>query len=372
MAGSSPPVRVGGNIISKSRIDVEAGDLIAYISGSPTPATITAASSCAGSISPACIIGPTPTTKTYDLPSGYSVSPAPGPTGGPCNGTLNQQITFHPGLYTNPAVLTNLTGNSGKRKTECNQAVFYFEHGTYYFDFAGTWVINGGYVVGGTKSPSWTGVVPSIPGACQSPLTDDDLVPKPGWNPPEGVEFVFAGSSKLNVTAADSAFPAQVELCGSYSKDRPPITLHGLTQTGVSGLSGPATGCALVTCALLTIDKNADGPFYVQGMTYAPNSTLSLDLKKDTVQTFGHGVIARFMDITGQGNANPANPAFTVRRTTGGSRTVVLLTVYVCPNVSTTTCSKAGGKVRLQAKVLLFDKPGESRKVTVLNWSVRR
>jgi hypothetical protein len=161
-----------------------------------------------------------------------------------------------------------------------------------------------------------------------------------------------------------------IELCGTYSAGRPPIAIHGLA-TSKFGLpvadtcDNPTSGCAM-----LTIDMNANTPFLIWGTTYAPNSGFDLDLKKTTKQMFGDGLIVGTLDITGTGNASPVAPAITRQRTLGGSSTVVLLTVQVCPD--------GGGacKERLKAKVKIADPSGVpvagKRQVTVLNWSVQR
>jgi hypothetical protein len=60
--------------------------------------------------------------------------------------------------------------------------------------------------------------------------------------------------------------------------------------------------------------------------------------------------------------------------TSFGRRTVVFLTVYTCPGVS--TCTQATGRMRLRAKVAIFDESGFTaagdRDVQVLAWSVQR
>jgi len=371
MVGSSPPLKVGGNVKSLNRIRVEAGDFVATgINASDCSGTVTAPDT----MTPACqpLVG-------YTVPS-YSVptsAPAPSdafsPTPSSCNRSLHQLITFHPGRYRNVAVLNQLTNTSMvgvPASKRCNDAVFYFEPGFYYFDFgAADWTITSGSLVAGTPH-GWTPGVnqPAIPGACDAPVTTAEFGP---WNPGPGVEFIFAGSSRMLAIKDNPNPPPLIEICGTYDRNRPPIALHGLASS--FGSLPLATSCGSTTCAMITVQKNSDAELYVQGMTYAPRSTLNLDLKKDTSQLFSHGVIAGLLDISGTGNADPNNPAFTVQRTINGSSTVVLLTVRVCPDSG--ACGPSGA-VRLKAKVRISDPSGVpvpgQRQITVLSWSLKR
>ena len=152
-------------------------------------------------------------------------------------------VEFNPGYYDDAVALSNLTtGNCNKR--------FLFKPGVYYFDFrneempagsttvaAGSneWTISNGhagfYVIGGTKQ-NWnasTQTPNNFPGSCVSPLT--------ATTNNEGVQFVFGGSSRMNVKAGN------VELCGQYQIDRPALVIYG-AKTGATAASQSATPAA--------------------------------------------------------------------------------------------------------------------------------
>lgn len=155
-----------------------------------------------------------------------------------CNTTTT---SFEPGYYDDAEALSNRINN-------CNAKLFWFKPGVYYFDFrndapsastylSGTststeWLINNqnALVVAGTPSISTTNPpAPSaaIPGACVSPLNSI------GNN--QGVTFIFGGSSRLNLTRG------YVEICGQYSKSRPPTAFHGATTTTATDAHATAT-----------------------------------------------------------------------------------------------------------------------------------
>ena len=142
---------------------------------------------------------------------------------------------FTPGFYDDAAALTTATGLC---------SVAWFKPGTYYFDFhnnscanvcpsnvfgsgnAGSdlWDIPGNKpVIGGTPTDANGNVLsipstsPTMPGSCESPITSTTAV---------GVQFVFGGDSQIMLEKN-----AQVELCGTYHADRPPIVVYGL-KTG--------------------------------------------------------------------------------------------------------------------------------------------
>jgi type II secretory pathway pseudopilin PulG len=143
-------------------------------------------------------------------------------------------VEFDPGYYDDAAALTNLS-------TSCTKP-FHFKPGVYYFDFrneevaamSGTqpftpgmqgnvWTINNPgtnfYVVGGTET-AWAGGSPTaFPGSCASPLTTTTNN--------QGVQFVFGGSSRINVAAG------KVELCGQYSTNSPALVIYG-AKTGTT------------------------------------------------------------------------------------------------------------------------------------------
>lgn len=142
-------------------------------------------------------------------------------------------VTFEPGYYDDAAALNDITN-----KPACAGSTFWFKPGTYYFDFhnnpadvmydsdtnrggsgGSEWVVGVGRLVAGTPDGSITAVTDaSYPGSCVNPI---DNVSN------DGVQFVFGGDSRLKVDDG-----ANVEICGSYHTDRPPIALFGL-KSGV-------------------------------------------------------------------------------------------------------------------------------------------
>ncbi|MGV9364844.1 hypothetical protein [Amycolatopsis sp. NPDC003731] len=147
-------------------------------------------------------------------------------------------VTFQPGFYDDAAGLSAMMSSSSK----CKDSTFWFTPGTYYFDFRNSapvrppsllagedvWTIDNGYVVAGTPVDESGRIIAKppvpakIPGACDNPIDDAKAV---------GVQFVFGGDSRLAVKAG------QAEICGTYSADRPPVAVYGLT----SGAESPVT-----------------------------------------------------------------------------------------------------------------------------------
>ena len=171
-------------------------------------------------------------------------------------------VEFDPGYYDDAAALTNLSNTCSKP--------LHFMPGTYFFDFrneevgaiaagsrpipSGTnvWTINNAnsnfYVVGGTAK-DWVGGTPSnFPGSCVSPLTTT-------LNN-EGVQFIFGGSSRIDVQAG------RIELCGQYSTDRPALVVYG-AKAGATTLVAPLG--SLETTAISPTPATSDVPFISPG-----------------------------------------------------------------------------------------------------------
>lgn len=248
-------------------------------------------------------------------------------------------VTFKPGLYTDASALTACSGDT---------TTMWFQPGTYYFDFAPdapTWKMDSGSLVGGTPSVDLSHTVAPIPGSCVSPLTSTRAH--------AGVQFVFGGVSNLTVGKT-----AQVELCGSYSRTRPPIAVYGLTsgQGRVPGESGCITadgGCPLISSS----DFAAASMLYVQGTVYAPRASLALSYGKssglETGQFVSDGIVARSVNVLLDG-VSPVGVS--VPDATAGARsgeTDVLLRVYVCAGQP--TCSPDRGRLQLETKVGISD-----------------
>ena len=366
-------VKVHGGIFSNSNINVELGAL-------ETNAEVTARGPCAGSITstPArqCNIGGAPNPKGEDpnyAPAAGPATPRAVPTC-PGNGNRPRLITFDPGRYTNLSALNSLTSSidNGPNANKCKGSIFHFRPGTYYFDFGGEWLVDTGYLVGGTETSTLDpDNPPAIPGACQSPIPPNPLPPG-GWTKPApdaGVQFIFGGTSRIHLGAA------RFEICGTYSLTSPPVAVYGLksAHNGVPAQSGCVT--TVGGCAVILSDNAPTSRLYVQGTTYVPRAKLDISLNNLTGQVFRYGVVARSLYLNPTGSASLSNPVIEVpdESPSYGRRTVINLTVYVCPGSS--TCSTSG-QLRLRVKVGVIDPTGTAvagqREITVYNWSVQR
>lgn len=229
--------RVHGVVFSNSNIHVVNGSLT-------TNTAVYARGACTGTVSsspPAsCDYGNQANPLGNDPGYQPAVSTPPVHQSLPACTTPNSVVTFQPGYYDDAAGLTAMmAGNSA-----CRHSTWWFQPGAYYFDFhnSGTdanpllasgggnvWTVDDGYLVAGTPVNAAGAVVaaPSnpanIPGACDNPINDSNAI---------GVQFVFGGDSRFAVKSG------QVEICGSYSADVPPVAVYGLT-------SGTATTTSL-------------------------------------------------------------------------------------------------------------------------------
>jgi hypothetical protein len=230
---TSDPLKVHGGVYSNStisgQVNLDAGD--AWASGACTQTTV---------VAPAvkhCSTGTKVADPNYPNELGGSVPALQTPPTACTSGVA----VFTPGYYDNAAKLSTAT-------SLCSVA--WFKPGTYYFDFhndscadvcpsnlygtAGNmWNINGATVVGGTPTNAAGTVLalpptnPTMPGACRSPITNTSAV---------GVQFVFGGSSQMYLDQN-----SQVELCGTYYANKPPINIYGL-KTGSTPSSSTANG----------------------------------------------------------------------------------------------------------------------------------
>lgn len=142
-----------------------------------------------------------------------------------CSANKTTPIVFQPGYYDDAVLLTHLTDNS-----TCPGRTLWFRPGQYYFDFhnaegggglasgSDLWSVTDANVrvVAGTPN-GWTVspfTAPTIPGSCISPMESTTAG--------QGVQFTFGGDSRLAVTSG------QMEICGQYYPDRPPIALYGM------------------------------------------------------------------------------------------------------------------------------------------------
>jgi hypothetical protein len=186
----SGSLRVTGPVHSNSTINLAGGNL--------TASAITARGACnnvGGSFNP------TPTCNNgvqVNVSYTPNVSGLPNRTAPACTGTGVYDL--QPGVYTDSTPLNMLTSpacHSGK-------AIVHLLPGTFYFNFQlatfippsiGVWAVTAGTVVAGNTAAGVTltpGVVPTLPGACKSPVTSG-----PGWqapSPTDGVLLVFGGN----------------------------------------------------------------------------------------------------------------------------------------------------------------------------------
>lgn len=171
---------------------------------------------------------------------------------------VNRVMIFEPGYYDDVKALNTLTA-------KCDLA--WFQPGVYYFDFHNDQAMTSGVlndplagvamtgnqlniweldskVMGGTWAGG-TGAPPStveLPGGCVDPR--DTVVPE------LGVQFIFGGDSRMLVDA-----DAEVEICGSYAANRPPIALYGYQGDDDlvrSELTGVGTGMTTNADAVAT------------------------------------------------------------------------------------------------------------------------
>ena len=268
---SNDVIQVHGNTFSNTNIDV---DKIVSDSG------VKARTGCSGTIvapSKVCNLGNATDTDGND--PGYSqlsgstvVQNVPD-----CNVFSPQKLyTFTPGLY------TDLDGLNALTNLFCN-GIYFFQPGVYYFDFTGSWDIDSGTIIGGTKSSSVvSGHTPTVPGSCRSPIPPDPL-PAGGWTSPgvgAGVQFIFGGESRITLNNA------RMELCGSYSASSPPIAIYGLSNDIKSGskiLVNKESGCITNAashsgshCSVLSSSLWPTNELYVQGTTYTPLASINM------------------------------------------------------------------------------------------------
>lgn len=242
--------RVRGNVYSNSTLNVVNGTL-------NTNARVWARGACTGTIqstpAPACNSATSGDTLGDD--PGYSPALATAPVRQtlPACAAAGSVVTFEPGLYDDAVGLsTMMKGNS-----PCRNSTWWFKPGTYYFDFRNSgpnanpllpagdnvWTVDDGWLVAGRPvdaagNPLAAPPVPArIPGSCDNPIKNAAAV---------GVRFVFGGDSRFEVKSGEA------EICGTYSVDRPPVAVYGLssgTETVTSWTGPDALTMSSVTSA---------------------------------------------------------------------------------------------------------------------------
>jgi hypothetical protein len=228
---SGTAFRVQGKVFSGSTITTGTGSVESLDSA------VVAGGACTGTVISRSIRGaPAPTVCSAgaaSIPADPAfVRPTTGLTYRPlptCD--ASSTVEFQPGYYDDAVGLSAMMSGTGP----CAGKTFLFESaattvGYYYFDFHNgeggglpdgprVWTITdpNAEIVGGTPL-GWAAdaSVPSVPGACVSPLSSTTN---------KGVEFVLGGDSRIRLTAG------AMELCGQYSSSQPPVALYG-TKTG--------------------------------------------------------------------------------------------------------------------------------------------
>jgi hypothetical protein len=351
---SNKPVTIRGGVISNSTIDSTQAQLT--VTGG---ATIRAVGACSGSITPACTSTPVVTDPNYPAPTDAPAPPASLPA---CN-NQNKIAEFLPGLYTSADFLNN-----------CKASWMYFNPGTYYFDFTTgsthVWTVNS-TVVGGTLTGAKSNTAPSVPGACVNPINSTTAV---------GVELAFGGDSQLAYAKG-----VQAEFCATYHQTSIPTVLYGLKVNVGSGanLVHAQSGCVITVngCDLVSDGGNGTKPaFFFEGFAYVPLASIDIAVNNTTQPYFNFGIVARTLTFTTTGSActPPACSAFISLPDNspgyGIAATIVNLTVFVCPGVTTSACDTDGARrVALTSRVLLWDNSvSGKREVTVLSWATNR
>jgi hypothetical protein len=207
----------------------------------PSNVTVTAESTCIGTVvtpgSKRCsyahdpVEGIDPADISPANAAAYAM-PTTGITPQTLPGCAGNPVTFNPGYYDDAVGLSGLMGGAGA----CGGKTFWFKPGVYYFDFHNSemptsgspvvpngpdvWTFNdsAGVLVGGTRQ-GWTTSTSNanMPGSCVSPLTS--------MATNNGVQFVFGGDSRLNVSKGS------MEICGTWYADHPSLVLYGAKAT---------------------------------------------------------------------------------------------------------------------------------------------
>lgn len=209
--GSEGELRVKGDVWSNSNI-----------LGHPTGAlnvtgSVWARDGCTGLVNATVLKDCATTTVQPDPGYEREAAAVPGPATLPaCTGPV---IEFNPGRYPSATALNTLMNG-------CNNRVFLFNPGVYYFDFLDSpalWNLNltNGVVVAG-KPVGWdpnSTTLPTVPfpGGCD----------KEGTAPGTGVQFIFGGESRMHVQQG------QFEICAqAHGGSKQEIAIYGVPAGG--------------------------------------------------------------------------------------------------------------------------------------------
>jgi hypothetical protein len=183
-------------------------------------------------------------------------------------------------------------------------------------------------------------------------------------------------------TGADMSYAATLTHAGNENLDAMQIDIRyvipafrnqNITTITSNCIRLPYRGAAGTGCAVLSTSDLSPftGAFYVQGTTYTPTAPVDLTLNNATQQVLPVGVISRALWLTQTGAFTHPGPVIEIPvDTTGGNGApVVFLTVYVCPAITTSTCSTNPAKITaLRAKALIDDST-PPRRMRILSWS---
>jgi Tfp pilus assembly protein PilX len=320
----------------------------------------------------------------------FDAPPAPSVIGSALPATCTTQTVyeFQPGLYASAAALNALTNAAGA----CSGSVWHFNPGNYYFNFqdvggaaARKWTVSSGYLVGGSSTATAPLTVAKV-AAQQAAKQAFCVAPAVGGpaSPATGVEFIFGGDSRMDVTKGLASANPNVQICASNAASGPPIAFYGLkTAIGSGAFAVPAeSGCVVAPgytteggdtgadpahCAVLQTYNDPSPGITIYGTTYVPKAVIDLYLNNNTVQVFRWGLVTRELFIGATGSPNLATAVIDVPADAPlpfAVPNLMYLDVYVCPGAS--TCS-ATGPVRLRAKVQLSTTTPTT--ATVLSWS---
>ncbi len=280
--------------------------------------------------------------------AGTTVSSAPTPSGPT---TLNQAAVcqsagstryaaFLPGKYT---LLTSSSQSS--LNTPCRNGsswvaadVDWFTPGTYYFDLnnGGDWTAPGTVIGGTPTTPAGTKIsgldgtnATTLQASTLSNLSQATLFPGACANPSVqnnygGVEFVFGGSSRVNLPASN-----KFELCATYIDPNScatqscavPVAVYGNPASGhgtsistvstepSSGACFATAGCSSVSpSSLFETQGNGQSTFHIQGYVYAPDARVELTFRNQTDpatagQVFNWGLLLRAFNASVNGSS---------------------------------------------------------------------
>jgi len=359
---SNKQITIHGGVISNAGIDSSQA-MLNVTGGVPVKAMGT----CVGPITPACTKITTPEPDpNYAPPTDVPAPPASMPA---CTAG-NKVAEFRPGVYRDAAFLS-----------DCQASWMLFDPGTYYFDFTSplrVWTVNG-TMVGGTVPGLTPGSVPanapapSVPGACVNPIDSISAV---------GVTFVFGGDSQLAFAKGSAA-----EICATYHEKSIPTAVYGLkAPVGTApNVVSAQSGCVVQVTGTGRCDMISDGgngtkpSFYYEGFVYAPLASINIAVNNTAQPFFNFGMVTRRLTLTTTGSAT-TEPLISLPDNSlgyGTASTIIVLSVYVCPGVTTSTCSSdASKKLQLTARVQVYDPTGTpvagARQMNVISWGMRR